>query len=171
MAGQEAFDCEQLVVSFQQLYIGPPGDEATAPQRCNSPRSAVLKATVVREIPTNSGKGLAPASNKIEEGSYISAVDAWVLLDCVAFLDQWETTGAFGLGVIGTVDVPSPEGGFQAVSATFTRLNIVARISRSVIKATSAGPDRDSGVPTLGLAEFLKCGIGFQPVIQISFAW
>ena len=120
MAGQEAFDCEQLVVSFQQLYIGPPGDEATAPQRCNSPRSAVLKATVVREIPTSSGKGLVPASDKLEQGSYIAAVDAWVLLDCVAFLDQWEATGAFGLGVIGTVDIPSPEGGFQAVSATFT---------------------------------------------------
>jgi hypothetical protein len=120
MAGQEAIDCEQLVVSFQQLYIGPPGDEATRPQKCNSPRSAVIKASIARTVPTTSGKGLAPAEAKIQEGSEISAVDAWVLLDCVAYLDQWENTGAFGLGVIGTVDVPAPEGGFQAVTATFT---------------------------------------------------
>jgi len=119
-AGQEAIDCEQLVVSFQQMYIGPPGDEATQPQRCNSPRTTVLKAVVAREIPTNSGRGLVPTADKIEQGSYIAAVDTWVLLDCVAFLDQWETTGNFGLGVIGTVDVDPPSGGFQTVTATFT---------------------------------------------------
>jgi len=119
-AGQGAIDCEQLVVSFQQLYIGPPGDQASAPQRCNSPRSTVLTATVAREIPTISGRGHVPAGEKIQEGAYIAAVDSWVLLDCVAFLDQWDTTGAFGLGVIGTVDVESPEGGFQLVTATFT---------------------------------------------------
>lgn len=119
-AGQGAIDCEQLVLSFQQLYIGPPGDQASAPQRCNSPRTTVLTATVAREIPTSSGKGLAPAADKIEQGSYIAAVDAWVLLDCVAFLDQWEATGAFGLGVIGTVDIEPPEGGFQLVTATLT---------------------------------------------------
>ena len=118
--GQEAIDCEQLVLSFQQLYIGPPGDEAASPQRCNSPRSAVFKATIAREIPTANGRGHAPAEDKIQDAAYISAVDAWVLLDCVAFLDQWEVTGAFGLGVIGTVDAESPEGGFQTVTATFT---------------------------------------------------
>lgn len=118
--GQEVIDCEQLVLSFQQLYIGPPGDEATSPQRCNSPRSAVFKATIAREIPTTNGRGQVPTEEKIQEAAYISAVDAWVLLDCVAFLDQWEVTGAFGLGVIGTVDAESPEGGFQTVTATFT---------------------------------------------------
>jgi hypothetical protein len=118
--GQEAIDCEQLVLSFQQLYIGPPGDEATSPQRCNSPRSAVFKATIAREIPTTNGRGQIPTEDRIQEAAYISAVDAWVLLDCVAFLDQWEVTGAFGLGVIGTVDAESPEGGFQTVTATFT---------------------------------------------------
>lgn len=119
-AGQGALDCEQLVVSFQQLYIGPPGDEATKPQRCNSPRSTVLKATVAREIPTVNGRGHIPTEDKIQEGAYIAAVDAWVLLDCVAFLDQWEGTGIYGLGVIATVDIENPEGGFQAVTATFT---------------------------------------------------
>ena len=118
--GQEAIDCEQLVISFQQLYIGPPGDEATRPQKCNSPRSAVLKATIAREIPAVGGRGLIPTEEKMQEAAYISSVDAWVLLDCVAFLDQWETTGAFGLGVIGTVDVDPPSGGFQTVTATFT---------------------------------------------------
>jgi len=117
---EEAIDCEQLVVTFQQLYIGPPGDEATRPQKSNSPRSAVLKATVARPIPTTNGRGLVPTEEKIQQGSEISAVDAWVLLDCVAFLDQWENTGAFGIGVIATVDTDPPQGGFQTVTATFT---------------------------------------------------
>jgi hypothetical protein len=119
-AGQEAVDCEQLVVSFQQLYIGPPGDEATKPQRSNSPRSTVVRATLAREIPTTNGRGLIPAGDKIQEGSQIAAVDAWVLLDAVSYLDQWEDTGSFGLGVIATVDIDPPQGGFQTVTATFT---------------------------------------------------
>ena len=118
--GEEAIDCEQLALVFQQMYIGPPGDEATRPQKSNSPRSAVLKATVAREIPTNSGRGLVPTEDKIQAGSEISAVDAWILLDAVSYVDQWENTGAFGLGVIGTVDVDPPAGGFQTVTATFT---------------------------------------------------
>jgi hypothetical protein len=118
--GQEAIDCEQVVIAFQQMYIGPPGDEATRPQKSNSPRSAVLKATVAREIPTTNGRGLIPADEKLQQGAEISAVDAWVLLDAVSYVDQWENTGAFGLGVIGTVDVDPPAGGFQTVTATFT---------------------------------------------------
>lgn len=117
---EEAIDCEQLVVTFQQLYIGPPGDEATRPQKSNSPRSAVIKARVAREIPTISGRGLAPVSEKIQQGSEITAVDAWVLLDCVATLDQWDSYGSFGLGTIATVDTEPPAGGFQTVTATFT---------------------------------------------------
>lgn len=40
--GQPAIDCEQVVVSFIQMYLGAPGDEASSPQRCNVPRSAEI---------------------------------------------------------------------------------------------------------------------------------
>jgi hypothetical protein len=117
---EEVIDCEQLVVTFQQLYIGVPGDEATRPQKQDSPRSAVLKATIARPIPTTNGRGLVPTEARIQQGSEISAVDAWVLLDCISMLDQWQITGSFGIGVIATVDTDPPQGGFQTVTATFT---------------------------------------------------
>ena len=50
--GQPALDCEQLVVTLVQIYLGPPGDQASSPQRCNQPRTAVMTVMISREIPT-----------------------------------------------------------------------------------------------------------------------
>lgn len=117
--GQPSIDCEQLVVSFIQMYLGPPGDEASRPQRCNSPRTAVLQVSVARSIPTISSHGKAPAAEKIQEGSEISAVDAWTLMQIAADLDGWDDAG-FGLGVISTVEAPIAEGGLQVVNMQLT---------------------------------------------------
>jgi hypothetical protein len=40
-------------------------------------------------------------------------------LDSAAQLDTWEPSG-FGMGVIATVEVQAPEGGFQTVVLTLT---------------------------------------------------
>lgn len=117
--GQPTIDCEQLVVSFIQMYLGPPGDEASRPQRCNSPRSAVLQVSIARSVPVVSNHGKAPSADKIQEGSEISAVDAWALMQIAANLDGWDETG-FGLGVISTVEAPVAEGGFQVVNMQLT---------------------------------------------------
>ena len=47
--GDPAIDCEQLVVSFVQVYLGMPGDQAATPQRCHMPRTAVLTISIARE--------------------------------------------------------------------------------------------------------------------------
>jgi hypothetical protein len=117
--GQPAIDCEQLVVAFSQLYLGTPGDQATTPQRCHVPRTVTMNIIVSRQIPTVGNNGKAPAGSKIEEASYISAVDAWVLMESINLLDQWDETG-YGLGVIATLDVIGPEGGFQSVNLQVT---------------------------------------------------
>ena len=118
--GQPSVDCEQVVVSMLQMYIGSPGDEATEPRRCNDPRSATLIVSVSREVPTVSMNGKAPAADDIQDFSEISAYDAWILLDSSRALDQWATGGSFGLGVIATVETGAPEGGFQTVTMTIT---------------------------------------------------
>ena len=120
MVGQPVIDCEQLVLSVGQLYIGSPGDEARDPMRSNSPRSVVFRVTLARSVPTVDNRGASPTTEKIQAGSEISAVDAWTLLDAVAFLDQWDAYGGFGLGVIATVDVDDPSGGIQSITSTFT---------------------------------------------------
>lgn len=117
--GQPAIDCEQLVVAFVQMYLGAPGDQATSPQRCHVPRTAVVSITVSREIPVVGQNGRAPAASKIQEGSYISAIDAWVLMESINLLDQWDSTG-YGLGVIATLDMIGPEGGFTSVNMQLT---------------------------------------------------
>jgi hypothetical protein len=117
--GTPSVDCEQVVVSMLQMYIGSPGDEATSPRRCNDPRSVTLLVQVSREVPTVGANGRSPSGDAIQDGSEISAYDAWILLDSSRLLDQWDPAN-FGLGVIATVETSSPEGGFQTVSMTIT---------------------------------------------------
>ncbi len=117
--GQPALDCEQLVVSFIQMYLGVPGDQATSPQRCHVPRTAVVQIQLSRAIPVVGQNGKPPSGNKIEEGSYASAVDAWVLMESINQLDQWDDTG-YGLGVIATLDMIGPEGGFSTTNLQLT---------------------------------------------------
>ena len=114
-----AVDCEQLVVYFQQLYLGAPGQEVGEPQRCHVPRSATLGISVSRETPIVSQNGRPPSPEKIEQSSEVMAVDAWVLMDSINLLDQWDETG-YGVGVIATLDVSPPEGGFQTTTLLVT---------------------------------------------------
>lgn len=118
--GAPVIDCEQLVLAVDQIYIGLPGQEATLPMRCNSPRSVVFRAFLARQIPLPDNRGNEPSAAIQQQASEISAVDMWVLLDAVANLDGWDFVGAFGMGVIANVTVEEPQGGFQVVTATFT---------------------------------------------------
>ncbi len=117
--GTPAIDCEQLVVSFVQAYLGTPGDEASTPQRCHMPRSAVIAISVAREIPTVGQGGRPPSGQTIEQASYISAIDAWVLLESLNQFDQWDEVGS-GMGVIATVEGTTPAGGFQVTTMQLT---------------------------------------------------
>ena len=115
-----AIDCEQLVVSFTQMYLGPPGDEASTPQRCNQPRSAVLEIMVTRPTPVVGQSGQVPSADKILKASEITAVDAWILMQSINLLDQWDDDGIYGPGVIATVSSGEISGGFQSVTMQIT---------------------------------------------------
>lgn len=117
--GTPAVDCEQLVVNFVQMYLGAPGDEASSPQRCNVPRSAVVVISVTRQIPVVGQSGKAPAGDKIQDYSEWSAVDAWILMQSVNLLDQWEE-GGYGPGVIATLNSAEPQGGYQSINLQIT---------------------------------------------------
>jgi len=110
-----AWDCEQMVVSFVQAYVGPVGDEAAQPQRCDSPRTAVCDVQVVRCAPGLQARGRAPTPEQIQDAARLLGIDAWLLLDISSTFDQWDLTGP-GMGVIATVDTGEPQGGYQAVT-------------------------------------------------------
>jgi len=117
--GQPAIDCEQLVVSFLQMYLGTPGAQVGDPQRCHVPRSATLNITISRQIPTVGSNGRAPSPERIQHASEVLAYDSWVLMESINLLDQWDDTG-FGVGVIATLEADAPEGGYQTSSMTIT---------------------------------------------------
>jgi hypothetical protein len=108
-----AQDCEQVTVSWQQAYIGPPGDEASTPQRCEAPRSAVYQVVITRCIPVVDDRNRAPAPKDISEASAVLMRDAWLLLDSVKETDDY-------LGVIATVEAGEAQGGLQSVMLTLT---------------------------------------------------
>ena len=117
--GEPAVDCEQLVVSFIQMYLGFPGDEATEPRKCSDPRTATVHVRVSRKVPVVGPGGKAPSANSIQEHSQLVAYDAWCLMEGASSLDAW--TNSFpGMGVISTVEVDAPEGGYQTVVMTLT---------------------------------------------------
>jgi len=118
--GSPAMDCEQVVVSFIQMYLGQPGDQASRPNRCNSPRSAVLSVTVTREIPVVGSNGRAPEAAKIQKYGEVSALDAWILLESINLLDQWDELGTNGMGVIATIESLEPQGGLQTINLQIT---------------------------------------------------
>jgi len=117
--GQPAIDCEQLVVYFEQMYLGAPGSQIGEPQRCNVPRSATVTVQISRETPIVGQNGRPPTPEKIQSASEMMAIDSWVLMESINQLDQWDETG-YGVGVIATLESASPEGGFQTTNLTIT---------------------------------------------------
>jgi hypothetical protein len=116
--GTPAIDCDQVVVSFNQMYLGSPGDQVSSPQRCNVPRTAIVTISIAREVPTVGMNGRPPTGEKIQQGAALSAVDAWVLMSSMKSFDMWD--GIFGLGIMATVEAGDMEGGFQIVSMELT---------------------------------------------------
>jgi len=116
--GTPAIDCDQVVVSFSQMYLGTPGDQVNTPQRCNVPRTAIVNISIAREVPTVGMNGRPPTGEKIQQGAALSAVDAWVLMASMKSFDMWD--GIFGLGVMATVEAGDIEGGFQVVTMELT---------------------------------------------------
>jgi hypothetical protein len=118
--GVPAVDCEQVVVSMIQMYIGTPGDEANEPRRCNDPRSATLNISISRAVPITQANGAAPLADDIQDAAHVCALDAWILMESVNDLDTWGEQGFPGLGVIATLDANQPEGGFTTTRLTIT---------------------------------------------------
>jgi hypothetical protein len=117
--GDPAIDCEQLVVSFTQMYLGTPGAQVNDPQKCHVPRSATVAISVVRSIPIVGQNGRPPSARNIQQSAETLAVDSWVLMESINLIDQWDDTG-YGLGVIATMEVAPPEGGYQMATMQIT---------------------------------------------------
>ena len=120
MTGRPAEDCEQVVVSLIQVYLGTPGDQAVTPRKCSDPRSAVFNISITRAVPVAQQNGSPPTPASIQAASEWGAVDAWLLIDSLKEFDKWDPLGGPGLGVIATVLVDDPQGGMQSTNLNLT---------------------------------------------------
>lgn len=119
--GTPTMDCEQLAVVFRQAYVGPPGDEASDPQRCDGPRSAALEVHLTRCVPAPKGsRQVAPTAAAIQSASEAQMVDAWLLLELAPSTEQWDAMGGPGLGVIATVECGEVQGAMQSTVLNLT---------------------------------------------------
>lgn len=109
--GATAHDCEQLTVSFVQMYAGLPGERADTPQKCNSPRSAVLSVQLVRKVaPPEGARGnLPPDADHITQHTIEKMQDAWLLMDAaMSVVDDY-------IGALADIAITNESGGYQAV--------------------------------------------------------
>jgi len=117
--GTAVVDSEQVVISFNRMYLGPVGAQMTQPFKGISPRTATVTISIAREVPVVGMNGRPPKPEQIQEAANSSAIDAWVLMQAMRLFDQWEGYGN-GMGVIATVEAADTEGGFQIVSMELT---------------------------------------------------
>ena len=106
--GTPAVDCEQLVVSFQQIYLGVPGDEASSPQQCGGPSTGVFVVQLSRKVPVGTDSG-PPSKEKIDSASVELLYDMRLLFDIVSNYDH------YGMGIIVTGDVVEVAGGYGTI--------------------------------------------------------
>lgn len=118
--GETPHDCEQVSVSFEQMYTGTPGNPEQVPTKCNGPRSAVFVIEIVRCTPTaapisnRSSKPLAPTEAQLNTSATAQAKDAYILMD--AGLNVAESLNY--LGGLADISVSPEDGGFQAIVMT-----------------------------------------------------
>lgn len=107
--GQAAHDCEQLVVSFEQMYIGTPGDQAQLPQKCDAPWSVVFSVQLVRCVPGVGRAGAAPTEADLTTNAVTMMQDAAILFDAgLHAVDDWN-------GILSDITVTDPQGKMQAI--------------------------------------------------------
>jgi hypothetical protein len=111
-----AVDCEQAVVTFLQLYLGTPGDDAQVPQDCNAIKSMVVQIRIARKasIPKS---GNAPAPETIQNDASWSAVDAMTIMDNLAAFDYFSVARPT---VIATATSNGFQGGYFVTEVQLT---------------------------------------------------
>jgi len=120
MVGNPPEDCEQVVVSLVQMYLGLPGDAAAEIQKCDAPLTVVANIHISREYPISES---AQSPEQIMNAATWSAIDHLTLMRSMKEFDKDEF-GFAGMGAIATVLAREPKGGIQT-----TVLNISTAVT------------------------------------------
>lgn len=128
-SGNEAWDCEQVVVGITGLTPGNAGRAATLlGQPTNTPPggpmlvAAVLRVEIVRAVPVFDDEGEPPPVTDMNDAGVAALRDA-ALLNAVrvkATSEATLTSGESGDVLPGNITPAGPEGGFAGMSLTIT---------------------------------------------------
>jgi len=110
--GQPVYDCEELVVVFEGVRKGVPGDEGGA-ANCDMPTTATFSAHLVRCFPVPQAAPVPPPANELTANADGLMVDAWLLLASVDELNR-DPLASLG-GMVYSVSVGEPQGGLVGV--------------------------------------------------------
>ena len=116
-AGEVAFDCPQLVVSFNRVYHGLPAAEVSGEVPCAVFRTAEFQITLNRCVPIFEDDGDPPDPSDLTAAGIEGMVDAWVLQQSLieAYREGELQEICFNLAV-GSVVAIGPEGGVGGVT-------------------------------------------------------
>lgn len=114
-AQDTAWDCEQLVVSVEQVYNGLPGQQAQQPTRCDEPTTVVVTIQLVRCAPTPRSSGRSAPQpvtpEQHEEFAEKMLIDARLLMTAGQLFGDLQNY----LGSMADVTITGPQGGYQAL--------------------------------------------------------
>jgi len=131
IAGEGAYDCEQLIVSFTGLregIINADGRSVTVPSSpCDVPVIATFQIVVVRCVPVpemRSNVLVPPSPEALSDATDVLAVDAYLLMKSGCKFDMFgadiepplDVSALGGMGVDLRVEVQEASGGMQAVT-------------------------------------------------------
>jgi hypothetical protein len=119
IVGDAAQDCEQVTVSFLQMYLGIPGDDASVPQKCNAPLSIVVNISISREVKGMDQRGNAPAPEVLQGDAEWAALDAWVIMTGLKDLAPSSIIDP-NPAVIATATAPETQGNIMTTQVQLT---------------------------------------------------
>jgi len=112
--GQEAFDCEQAVLSVQTTTLGTTSFPAEI-SKCSGPRMLSFNFQVVRCAPVSGGRSRAPSAKSLQSASVPAAMDMEIMIyGLPARFDVYQS------GIIASATATSSEGGLFGAVGSYT---------------------------------------------------
>jgi hypothetical protein len=112
--GQEATDCEQVVLGVQSAALGLAG-VPTATSQCDGPVSLTLTVQIMRCVPVANARGDAPSPAAINEHSVPVATDIEIMM--YGLPSRFDV---YGTGIIASASAVGAEGGLLGSLGTYT---------------------------------------------------
>lgn len=115
--GAVAVDCEQVVVSYEQSFLGLPGLQDASAIQCSVLRSAQFAISIIRCVPSPDRSGTPPSVESLDAVATVMLTDALELMRQVVtgYRDRDFSSTCDSMSILNVVPV-GPSGGYGGVT-------------------------------------------------------